>query len=305
MDIWEKIHAAQRMQDYIHQNLDENMALEDICEAARYSKWHSFRIFKEVFHKTPFEYIRALRLTNAARNIKNDSDATILDVAVNVGFASHEGFTKAFHAYFGVNPNKYRNHIPRRYLYFEPSPILHYYLLLNSEERIEMAENQRTVTVTVVEKTPRKLILKRGITSTDYFSYCEEIGCDAWEILETVPRALDKVAFLELPPSLITPGTSKAACGLEVPIDFSEKIPEGFEMIELPSCLMMWVNGAPYENEGWFGEAHSELRRVIENYKPELYGYEFAEDLAPHYHYGTSAETGCREMIPVRRLPAK
>lgn len=305
MDIWEKINAAQRMQDYIHQHLDENIALEDICEAARYSKWHSFRIFKDVFHKTPFEYIRALRLTNAARDIKNHSDANILDVAVNVGFASHEGFTKAFYAYFGVNPSKYRGHVPRRYMYFDPSPILHYYLLLNSKEYIEMSENQRTVTVTIIEKTPRKLILKRGINSTDYFSYCEEIGCDPWEILESVPQALEKVAFVELPQNLIVSGTSKAACGVEVPVDFSGTIPEGFEIIDLPSCLMMWFNGAPYEDEAWFGEAHAELARAIKNYNPELYGYEFAEDSAPHFHYGTSAASGCREMIPIRRLENK
>ena len=305
MDIWEKINTAQRMQDYIHQHLDENITLEGICEAARYSKWHSLRIFKDVFHKTPFEYIRALRLTKAARNIKSDSDANILDVAVSVGFASHEGFTKAFRSYFGVNPSKYRDHIPRRYMYFDPSSILHYYLLLNSKEHTEMAKTQRTVTVTVIEKPACKMILKRGIKSTDYFSYCEEIGCDAWEILETVPRALDKVVFLELPVDMIKPGTSKAACGLEVPVDFDEKIPDGFEMVDLPSCMYMWFNGAPYEDENWYGEAHSELSRAIENYRPELYGYEFMKSLAPHFYYGTSAATGCREMIPVRRLSAK
>lgn len=147
MDTWEKLRVAQRMQDYIHQHISENITLEDICEAAMYSKWHSFRIFKEVFHKTPFEYIRAMRLTKAARDIKNDFATNILDVAMNNGFASHEGFSKAFHSYFGVNPNKYRYDTPRRYMYFDPSPILHYYLLLNSRERIEMAENQRTVTV--------------------------------------------------------------------------------------------------------------------------------------------------------------
>ena len=165
-----------------------------------------------------------------------------------------------------------------------------------------MAENQRTVTVTVVEKPDCRLILKRGIKSTEYFSYCAEIGCDAFEILETIPHGLDKVVFLELPPYLITPGTSKAACALEVPVDFNAKIPDGFEIIDLPSHLYMWFNGAPYDEENWFGDAHQELGRAIENYKPELYGYEFAEDSAPHFHYGTSAATGCREMIPVRRL---
>ncbi|MGI6659693.1 MAG: hypothetical protein ACOX4N_09885 [Dethiobacteraceae bacterium] len=34
------------------------------------------------------------------------------------------------------------------------------------------------VTVTVIERPARKLILLRSKKATDYFSYCEEKGCD-------------------------------------------------------------------------------------------------------------------------------
>lgn len=303
MDIWEKIGAVQRMQDYIHQNIDGKITSENLYKEAGYSKWHSLRIFKEVNNKAPFEYIRAVRLTKAAQSIRVNSNVNILDVAMNTGFTSHEGFTKAFFNYFGVNPSKYSKYnIPLRYMYFEPSSILHSYLLINSKEYKDMSGMPRTVTVTIIEKPACKLILKRGIKSTDYFSYCDEIGCDTWEILENVTRALDKVVFVELPPYLIISGTSKVACAVEVPLDFNSDIPEGFEIIELPVHLMMWFQGAPYEDENWYGEAHSEMYRAIENYKPELYGYEFAKDSAPCFGYGTSAATGCREMIPVKRL---
>ena len=308
MEIWEKVNAAQRMQDYIHDNINntdnmnENITLDGLCRAAKYSNRHAFRIFKEIFNKTPFEYIRALRLTNAARHIRANDNDSILDVALNAGFSTHEGFAKAFYAYFGVNPGKYRSHVPRKYMYFDPSPILGYYLLLNSKEHNNMAENKRTVTVTVVEKPACKLILKRGVKSTDYFSYCAEMGCDTWEILETVQGTTGGIPFLELPPHMITPGTSKAACAAEVPVDFDSNIPEGFEIVDLPAFLYMWFQGAPYEDENCFGDAHEEMAKTIASYKPELYGYAFAEDLAPHFHYGTSAATGCKEMIPVRRL---
>ena len=165
-----------------------------------------------------------------------------------------------------------------------------------------MNGTSRTVTVTVIEKPFCKLILKRGIKSTDYWSYCAEIGCDKWEILETIPQALGKTVFLGLPPHLVKEGTSNVACGLEVPADFDSKIPDGFEIIDLPAHLMMWFQGAPYDDESWFGESHSEMYRTIGNYKPELYGYEFALDSAPRFEYGTFAATGCKVMIPIRRL---
>lgn len=306
MDIWEKVRAVQLMQEYIHNNLDEKVTLENLSKAAGYSKWHSLRIFKEVFHKTPYEYIKAIRLTKAAYCIRGEADVNILNVAMQTGFNSHEGFTKAFTSYFGINPSKYKNSvIPLRYMYFEPTSILQYYLLLNSEEYKAMSTTPRTVTVTVIEKSARKLVLKRGIKSTDYFSWCAEIGCDAWELMSTITPALDKVAFVKLPPHLVIKGTSKAACAIEVSLDFDSYIPEGFDIIELPAHLMMLFQGAPYENEEWYGEAHSELRRAIKNYVPELYGYEFAKHSAPHFYYGTSAKTGCREMIPVRPLLSK
>lgn len=59
--------------------------------------------------------------------------------------------------------------------------------------------------------------------------------------------------------------------------------------MDLPPFLYMWFQGAPYRDENWFGRAHEELARVISNCKPELYGYEFAKDSAPHFMYGTSA----------------
>lgn len=312
MERWEKLYAGKRMQDYIHLHIDEKISLEDISKAAMYSKWYSFRIFKEVFNKTPFEYIRALRLTNAARNIKDNTDLSILSVAVDAGFDSHEGFTKAFNQYFGVNPGRYRQDLPRRYKYFVPSPI-------NSKEHIEMSENQRIVTVTIVEKPACKLILSRGVKARNYFELCQEIGCDKTELLEEMAKSvlgyaygtktinhiypshsasnMGRVSYVNLP------GTSGAAFALEVPIDYDLDIPEGFDLLDLPPFLYMCFQGEPYEDENWFGCAHEELARAIANYKPDLYGYEYAKDRAPHFMYGTSATTGCREMIPV--IPLK
>lgn len=47
----------------------------------------------------------------------------------------------------------------------------------------------RTVTVTVVEKSARKLIFLRH-NANDYFSACEEVGCE-WEgFLTAFPKSL-------------------------------------------------------------------------------------------------------------------
>jgi len=59
------IRAVILMQDYIHQNINNELTIDDICSEAGYSKRHSLRIFKELLNKTVFEYIRDLRLSMA------------------------------------------------------------------------------------------------------------------------------------------------------------------------------------------------------------------------------------------------
>ena len=166
-----------------------------------------------------------------------------------------------------------------------------------------MSQTPRTVTVTVVEKSPRKLILKRGVTATDYWSYCEEMGCDVWEELAAIPSLLEGPSLCSLPPHMIPTGTSMVACAIEVPADFSGVVPHGCEIIDLPPHLYLWFQGAPYEDESWFGSAHEELDKAIANYRPEQYGYVYARDKAPVFIHGSSAAGGTKKLIPVRKLP--
>ncbi len=98
MESWEKIKAVQRMQDYINEHITEPITLRMLANAAGYSPWHSARIFKEFTCKTPFNYIRALRLTRAADKLRY-KDVKIIDVAFDFVFDSHEGFTRAFSRY--------------------------------------------------------------------------------------------------------------------------------------------------------------------------------------------------------------
>ena len=96
---WEKIDAVQRMQEYILAHYNEPITLQDLAAAAMYSPWHALRAFSEMIGKTPFEYLRWVRLTAAAKKLR-DTDMSVLDIALESAFGSHEGFTKAFFTYF-------------------------------------------------------------------------------------------------------------------------------------------------------------------------------------------------------------
>ena len=165
------------MQDFVDRHMAEPISLRELADAAGYSPWHANRVFRELTGKTPFEYLRELRLSRAAVRLQN-GDSRIIDVALDFVFESHEGFTRAFSRQFGMSPRDYAKRRPPVKL-FMPGRIRDYYLNLQRGEPIMTQETKaNTVFVQVVDRPARKLILKRGIKAAHYFEYCEEVGCD-------------------------------------------------------------------------------------------------------------------------------
>lgn len=300
MDKWEKIKAVQRMQDYIDEHITDPISLYMLAQAAGYSPWHSSRIFKELTGKTPFAYIRALRLSRAALKLQDDH-VRIVDVALDFVFDSHEGFTRAFSKQFGMTPQYYSKKAPSLQL-FMPPRIRDYYLTLQKGvSNMTKSNNANTVFIQVIERPARKLILRRGIKANHYFEYCEEVGCDVLDILSGIKEALYEPIGMWLPENFIKPGTSVYAQGVEVPSDYSGEVPEGFEIIDLPPCKMMVFQGQPFVEEK-FEEAIYGLWEVMKKYDPEIYGYKWADEDGPRFQLTPMGYRGYIEARPVREL---
>ena len=298
----DKITAVGQMQKHIISHLNEKITLDDLSRAAGYSKYHAVRIFKELSGKPPYEYIRALRLTSAAESLR-DSGGKVIDVAYDSGFDSHDGFTRAFSRQFGITPKKYADGTPP-VPYFIHYPISAYYLLKDEALTVENEKVSRTVTVTAVERPARKLILLRATKTNggDYFAYCEEMGCE-WEgLLNSISEKFAPAALLTLPQNLVKSNTSDTAAGVEVPADYAKPIPNGYDVIDLPPCTMLFFQGMPYENEDDFCVAIGIAWEAIDNYDPARYGYAFAPELAPRFNFGASEKMGALQAVPVRTV---
>jgi len=298
MELSDEIRAVSRMQHYIISHLDENITLDAIANAAGYSKYHAMRIFKELTGRTIFETIRALRLTKAAQTLQS-SDEKVVDVAISNGFDSHDGFTRAFSRQFGITPQKYHTETPA-ISWFVHYPIEAYYILKGGIKPMFNEKVSRTVTVTVVERPARKLIFLRH-NATDYFSACEEVGCE-WEgFFNSIPEKFDTAAGGRLPKFLIQPNTNGYAFFVEVPLDYCKPIPDGYEIAELPPCTYLYFNGMPYEDPNDFPIAIGIVNEAIEHYPFERFGWEKSDD-GPYLGMGAEAETGARTAVPVRRI---
>ncbi len=299
MEKWEKIMAVQHMQDCIETHIKEPVTLPMLAKAAGYSPWHCERIFKEVTGKTPFEYIRALRLSKAVVKLHDKDDIRIIDVAFDFVFDSHEGFTRAFSRQFGITPKEYCKNAPPLKL-FLPCHARDYYRTLQKGDG-KMAKNQNTVFVQVVDRPARKLILKRGIKAAHYFEYCEEVGCMVWDTLSGIKEVLYEPIGMWLPENLQTPGTSLYVQGVEVSQAYTDAVPDGYEIIDLQPCKMMIFQGPPFEDEK-FEEAIGSIWEVMKSYDPEIYGFQWADQDGPRFQLAPMGYRGYIEARPVRQL---
>ncbi|MBN1971593.1 MAG: AraC family transcriptional regulator [Candidatus Delongbacteria bacterium] len=300
MKNWEKIEAVDKMQVYIEERIEEVITLQKLSKISGYSPWHSSRVFKELTGKNPFDYIRLLRLSNAAIRIR-DSKSKIIETAFDFVFDSHEGFTRAFSNYFGMSPKKYRDSQPPIPL-FMPSKIINYHSMLRKkgENTMENSKEICTVFTQVVIRPERKLIVRRGVTAKEYFKYCEEVGCEVWGVLCSIKEAIHEPAGIWLPKQMIKTGTSQYVQGVEVSLDYDKKLPEGFEYITLPSCKMMVFNGPKY-NDDDFMEAISDLQKAISEFDPKQFGYKWS-DKSPAYQLEPHGYRGYIEAKPVEDL---
>jgi len=299
----EKVMAVQKMQEYIEAHLIEEITLKQLSNAAGYSPWHAARLFKEVAGRAPFDYIRALRLTRAALVLR-DEECKVIDVALDFVFDSHEGFTRAFSKEFGLPPKRYSQNTPPIQL-FMPEKVFDSYRILKRTGVENMADKKstKTVFVQIVERPARKVLLKRGIKAAEYFAYCEEVGCDIWPLLTSVKEAIYEPVGMWMPKHLIKDGTSEYVQGVELPLDYCNSVPDGYEIIELPPCMMMIFQGEPY-NDDDFMEEINEVWEHIEKFNPNVYGYEWAPEDAPRIQLAPMGYRGyieARPVVPIKK----
>lgn len=317
-DLTPKVEAVQKMQDYIAAHQNDEINLKALSDAACYSPWYCYRIFKELTGLSVSDYVRRLKLTGAARRLK-DTNAKVIDVALDSGFESVDGFQRAFYREFGVNPGTYATN-PVPVPYFLPygvkftrkscSPNASEHLVNNgfsdenpqseslSEKNPGDIMETKNIFIQLIKKPARKVIIKRGEKATEYFAYCEEVGCDVWGILTSMDNSLAGEPVCLWLPEKLRAGKSEYVQGVEVLSDYKGAIPDGFDVIELPACDYLMFQGEPFREED-FEEAIGAMWEAEKKYDPSVIGYNWDTE-NPRYQLEPRGDRGYIELLAVK-----
>jgi len=98
---------AQKALWYVESHLADSLTLDEIAAVGGVSRFHMVRAFGESTGMSVMRYVRARRLTKAARALAKGAP-DILTLALEADYGSHEAFTRAFRDHFGVTPEQVR-----------------------------------------------------------------------------------------------------------------------------------------------------------------------------------------------------
>lgn len=96
-------------------NLGSNATtLDDVAKNAGFSTDYFNRIFRNYTGFNVMEYVKFRKLNRAARMLRTSPERDILSIALDAGYESHEGFTRAFKEQYGKTPSEYREKMKKQ-----------------------------------------------------------------------------------------------------------------------------------------------------------------------------------------------
>lgn len=294
----EAILAMQRLIEWIDAHAAENPGLAEMSKQIGYSPYYCSEQFHRIAGITIKEYMARRRLSLAALAIR-DTDRSLIDIALDYGFSSQSALTRAFVNAFGCTPAAYRRNpapIPmqiRKSIVSPSETILKgdidmSYLVLPSY-RMEYIPAHKYLGVYKPSETANGPIwaghdcdLLCGIISSMTNTHPIVTGMTAgWKW-----NGKEKSYFF----------------GAGVECDYAGKIPEGFELHEIPESYYIVFSHPPFDYPADNREVMKRVEDLAWSFDPTPLGYEWNEDVCQDYQRHYPEGLGYQVLRPVRKI---
>ncbi len=101
------LEELQNQSDELRKATGNDISIQDIADELGISRYHLCRVFKESQGMTLLEYIAEIRMRHA-KQLLEETDLSVSEVARQVGFNNVTYFHKRFKQSFGITPNQIR-----------------------------------------------------------------------------------------------------------------------------------------------------------------------------------------------------
>jgi AraC family transcriptional regulator len=102
-----------RLTEFIEDNLDRPICLEDLAAVVNVSRFHFSRLFKRTIGVTAISFVEQCRISRAKALII-DTTLPLAEIALATGFADQSHFTRRFQRHVGCTPAVFAREQARR-----------------------------------------------------------------------------------------------------------------------------------------------------------------------------------------------
>lgn len=276
---------------------DDALMLKRLPGKWGYSEFYFSRKFKEISGMKFRDYLRYRRLAFALKELR-DTEIGILDIALNYGFSSHEAFTRAFKAAYGITPSEYRQNPIPVVLRTIIKPFDCYLLGIGGYGMEKTTEDVKIYFVTI---PAHKFLHIKNYESIGYLDFWKKQSLIPGQDCETICGLLDSVkgklddeggedfnagsgqimAYINDPAGRICSwGIPLAECyGVRLPLDYCGEIPPQMLMIDVPEAEYIVFEHGPFDYEKENCTVEAKIERAMKNFDFSETGY--CLDLSP------------------------
>jgi AraC family transcriptional regulator len=96
-----------RLKEFLRENFSEPPGLNELAKAVDVHPTHLARVFRQFERCTVGDFIREVRIDYARKRLLG-SNAPLVEIALDAGFADHTHFTRSFKRVTGMTPTEFR-----------------------------------------------------------------------------------------------------------------------------------------------------------------------------------------------------
>ena len=101
-----KVEIVETVKDYIRENYNEDISLDEVADYISFSKYYLSKLFKKVEGINYKNYLIKVRMEAAKKRLKKGDKIKV--VASEVGYSDRNYFSRAFKKYTGISPGKFQ-----------------------------------------------------------------------------------------------------------------------------------------------------------------------------------------------------
>ena len=266
---------------------DEALTLRCLSRRLGYSEFYTTRKFREISGMQLRDYLRHRKLAFALKEVR-DSDKSLLHIAFDYGFSSHEAFTRAFKAAYGITPSEYRKNPLPVVLRTKINPFDRYLLGLGE---IGMMKSDEDVKIYFVTIPAHKFMHIKNYESNGYWDFWQKQSLIPGQDRETICGLLDSIkgklddeggseancgsgqimAYMNDPDGRLCGwGIMRSECwGVRLPSEYKGEVPPQMLMDDIPEAEYIVFEHGPFDYE-------QENRSVEERIENAMAAFDYA-----------------------------